>query len=45
VPLLLDRDRLATMSASAARFGRRDADEVLAQMVRHAAGHPERAGA
>jgi UDP-N-acetylglucosamine--N-acetylmuramyl-(pentapeptide) pyrophosphoryl-undecaprenol N-acetylglucosamine transferase len=36
-PLLLDPDRLATMGAAAARFGRRDADERLADMVLQAA--------
>jgi UDP-N-acetylglucosamine--N-acetylmuramyl-(pentapeptide) pyrophosphoryl-undecaprenol N-acetylglucosamine transferase len=40
MPLLLDASRLGSMSAAAARFGRRDADEKLAEMVRHAAGHP-----
>jgi UDP-N-acetylglucosamine--N-acetylmuramyl-(pentapeptide) pyrophosphoryl-undecaprenol N-acetylglucosamine transferase len=38
VPLLTDPGRLATMSAAAADFGRRDADEILAAMVRDAAG-------
>jgi UDP-N-acetylglucosamine--N-acetylmuramyl-(pentapeptide) pyrophosphoryl-undecaprenol N-acetylglucosamine transferase len=42
LPLAVDADRLSTMSAAASRFGRRDADEKLAEMVRHAAGHPER---
>jgi UDP-N-acetylglucosamine--N-acetylmuramyl-(pentapeptide) pyrophosphoryl-undecaprenol N-acetylglucosamine transferase len=32
-PLLADPDRLATMGAAAARFGRRDADERLADLV------------
>jgi UDP-N-acetylglucosamine--N-acetylmuramyl-(pentapeptide) pyrophosphoryl-undecaprenol N-acetylglucosamine transferase len=38
VPLLRDPVRLAAMSSAAARFGRRDADELLADMVRRAAG-------
>ena len=38
VPLLRDPVRLAEMSSAAARFGRRDADESLADMVRQAAG-------
>jgi UDP-N-acetylglucosamine--N-acetylmuramyl-(pentapeptide) pyrophosphoryl-undecaprenol N-acetylglucosamine transferase len=37
LPLLSDPGRLAEMSAAAARFGRRDADELLADMVRRAA--------
>lgn len=36
-PLLADPQRLATMGAAAARFGRRDADERLADMVLAAA--------
>jgi UDP-N-acetylglucosamine--N-acetylmuramyl-(pentapeptide) pyrophosphoryl-undecaprenol N-acetylglucosamine transferase len=32
-PLLTDPDRLATMGAAAARFGRPDADERLADLV------------
>lgn len=36
-PLLADRTRLATMGAAAARLGRRDADERLADMVLAAA--------
>ena len=32
-PLLTDADRLATMGSAAARFGRRDADERLADLV------------
>ena len=32
-PLLTDPDRLATMGSAAARFGRRDADERLADLV------------
>ncbi len=32
-PLLVDPQRLATMGAAAARFGRRDADERLADLV------------
>ncbi|MFL6238095.1 MAG: undecaprenyldiphospho-muramoylpentapeptide beta-N-acetylglucosaminyltransferase [Actinomycetes bacterium] len=43
VPLLQDSDRLQEMSIAASRFGRRDADRKLAEMVRHAAGHPDRA--
>ena len=42
LPLLTDPSRLAAMSLAATRFGRRDADERLAEMVFHAAGHPER---
>ena len=38
LPLLTDPDRLAQMSARAARFGRRDADEKLVDMVMQAAG-------
>jgi len=37
-PLLADAARLATMGANAARFGRRDADERLADLVLAAAG-------
>jgi UDP-N-acetylglucosamine--N-acetylmuramyl-(pentapeptide) pyrophosphoryl-undecaprenol N-acetylglucosamine transferase len=37
VPLLRDPARLVEMSSAAARFGRRDADELLADMVRRAA--------
>jgi UDP-N-acetylglucosamine--N-acetylmuramyl-(pentapeptide) pyrophosphoryl-undecaprenol N-acetylglucosamine transferase len=37
VPLLADRDRLATMGSAAAAFGRRDADERLADMIESAA--------
>jgi UDP-N-acetylglucosamine--N-acetylmuramyl-(pentapeptide) pyrophosphoryl-undecaprenol N-acetylglucosamine transferase len=33
LPLLADPERLAEMGRAAAEFGRRDADEVLAQMV------------
>jgi UDP-N-acetylglucosamine--N-acetylmuramyl-(pentapeptide) pyrophosphoryl-undecaprenol N-acetylglucosamine transferase len=36
-PLLLDPDALATMGAAAARLGRRDADERLADLVLEAA--------
>lgn len=42
LPLLREPARLTAMSAAAAKFGRRDADEKLAEMVFHAAGHPER---
>lgn len=41
VPLLVDGERLADMGAAAARLGRRDADERLADMVTRAV---ERAG-
>ncbi|MDP9394578.1 MAG: UDP-N-acetylglucosamine--N-acetylmuramyl-(pentapeptide) pyrophosphoryl-undecaprenol N-acetylglucosamine transferase [Actinomycetota bacterium] len=37
VPLLTDRARLAAMGQAAARFGRRDADERLADLVTEAA--------
>jgi UDP-N-acetylglucosamine--N-acetylmuramyl-(pentapeptide) pyrophosphoryl-undecaprenol N-acetylglucosamine transferase len=37
VPLLRDPVRLAAMSTAAAQFGRRDADELLADIVRRAA--------
>ena len=37
-PVLSDPSRLAAMGAAASRFGRRDADVVLAQMVLEAAG-------
>jgi UDP-N-acetylglucosamine--N-acetylmuramyl-(pentapeptide) pyrophosphoryl-undecaprenol N-acetylglucosamine transferase len=37
-PLVVDRNRLAAMSTAAATLGRRDADELLAGMVRRAAG-------
>ena len=37
LPVLADANRLAAMSAAAARFGRRDADVALAAMVRRAA--------
>jgi UDP-N-acetylglucosamine--N-acetylmuramyl-(pentapeptide) pyrophosphoryl-undecaprenol N-acetylglucosamine transferase len=37
VPLLRDRERLATMGKAAAAFGRRDADETLVDMVVEAA--------
>ncbi len=43
VPLLLDRDRLREMSAAAATFGRRDADERLADLVLEAAASRKRA--
>jgi UDP-N-acetylglucosamine--N-acetylmuramyl-(pentapeptide) pyrophosphoryl-undecaprenol N-acetylglucosamine transferase len=36
-PLLADRERLATMGAAAERFGRRDADERLVDLVLEAA--------
>jgi UDP-N-acetylglucosamine--N-acetylmuramyl-(pentapeptide) pyrophosphoryl-undecaprenol N-acetylglucosamine transferase len=36
IPLLCDPQRLATMGAAAARFGRRDADERLADLVTRA---------
>lgn len=37
IPLLRDTDRLARMSAAAARFGRRNADVELVSLVREAA--------
>jgi UDP-N-acetylglucosamine--N-acetylmuramyl-(pentapeptide) pyrophosphoryl-undecaprenol N-acetylglucosamine transferase len=37
LPLMGDPQRLAEMSAAASSFGRRDADELLADMVRRAA--------
>ena len=37
VPLLTDPDRLSTMAAAAATFGRRDADDALARIVRDVA--------
>jgi UDP-N-acetylglucosamine--N-acetylmuramyl-(pentapeptide) pyrophosphoryl-undecaprenol N-acetylglucosamine transferase len=37
LPVIADRERLAAMSAAATAFGRRDADEQLAEMVRQAA--------
>jgi UDP-N-acetylglucosamine--N-acetylmuramyl-(pentapeptide) pyrophosphoryl-undecaprenol N-acetylglucosamine transferase len=37
LPLLADPDRLAAMGAAAARFGRPDADRLLADLVRSAA--------
>jgi UDP-N-acetylglucosamine--N-acetylmuramyl-(pentapeptide) pyrophosphoryl-undecaprenol N-acetylglucosamine transferase len=40
VPLLVDGDRLAAMAAAAARFGIRDGDERLADLVDEAAGSP-----
>jgi UDP-N-acetylglucosamine--N-acetylmuramyl-(pentapeptide) pyrophosphoryl-undecaprenol N-acetylglucosamine transferase len=40
LPLLTDADRLAAMSTSASRFGRRDADMALATIVRDVAGKP-----
>ncbi|RKS74120.1 UDP-N-acetylglucosamine--N-acetylmuramyl-(pentapeptide) pyrophosphoryl-undecaprenol N-acetylglucosamine transferase [Motilibacter peucedani] len=43
-PLAADAARLATMSAAAARFGRRDADDRLAAMVLAAAAPAHRAG-
>ena len=45
LPLLTDPDRLAQMSARAARLGRRDADEKLVDMVMQAAGATRPAGA
>ena len=45
VPLLADPARLAAMAAAAARFGRRDADVRLAEMVLAAAGERTRPGA
>ena len=38
VPLLCDAGRIAAMGAAAARFGRRDADERLVDLVMRAAG-------
>ena len=38
LPLLTDPQRLATMAAAAATFGRRDADDALARIVRDVAG-------
>ena len=38
IPLLLDSQRLATMSAAAERFGIRDADDKMARLVLEAAG-------
>jgi UDP-N-acetylglucosamine--N-acetylmuramyl-(pentapeptide) pyrophosphoryl-undecaprenol N-acetylglucosamine transferase len=43
LPLLADRERLAGMGKAAAGFGRRDADETLAALVREAAGRLDRA--
>jgi UDP-N-acetylglucosamine--N-acetylmuramyl-(pentapeptide) pyrophosphoryl-undecaprenol N-acetylglucosamine transferase len=40
VPLVADPGRLAAMAAAASRFGIRDADEQLADMVLAAAGRP-----
>ena len=40
VPLLTDRSRLTAMATAAARFGIRDADERLADLVLRAAGTP-----
>ena len=41
VPLILDRDRVTSMGVAAAGFGRRDADDLLVDMVvRAAAGGP-----
>ena len=37
VPMLGDPARIASMSAAAARYGRRDADEALARLVIEAA--------
>jgi UDP-N-acetylglucosamine--N-acetylmuramyl-(pentapeptide) pyrophosphoryl-undecaprenol N-acetylglucosamine transferase len=42
LPLLLEREQIAKMSAAAARLGRRDADETLAAMVRSAAASGDR---
>jgi UDP-N-acetylglucosamine--N-acetylmuramyl-(pentapeptide) pyrophosphoryl-undecaprenol N-acetylglucosamine transferase len=42
--LARDTERLARMSAAAASFGRRDADDLLVAMVREAAGTPGRTG-
>jgi UDP-N-acetylglucosamine--N-acetylmuramyl-(pentapeptide) pyrophosphoryl-undecaprenol N-acetylglucosamine transferase len=33
IPLARDRQRLATMGAAAARYGRRDGDEALLEFV------------
>jgi UDP-N-acetylglucosamine--N-acetylmuramyl-(pentapeptide) pyrophosphoryl-undecaprenol N-acetylglucosamine transferase len=38
VPLLTDPDRLSAMAAAASTFGRRDADDALARIVRDVAG-------
>jgi UDP-N-acetylglucosamine--N-acetylmuramyl-(pentapeptide) pyrophosphoryl-undecaprenol N-acetylglucosamine transferase len=38
IPLALDRQRLEQMGLAAAEFGRRDADEALADLVFEAAG-------
>jgi UDP-N-acetylglucosamine--N-acetylmuramyl-(pentapeptide) pyrophosphoryl-undecaprenol N-acetylglucosamine transferase len=38
IPLALDRERLDRMGRAAAQFGRRDADEALADLVFEAAG-------
>jgi UDP-N-acetylglucosamine--N-acetylmuramyl-(pentapeptide) pyrophosphoryl-undecaprenol N-acetylglucosamine transferase len=38
VPLARDADRLAAMSAAAARYGRRDGDEELRRFVLEAVG-------
>ncbi|MGH8971564.1 MAG: glycosyltransferase [Actinomycetes bacterium] len=43
-PLLTEPDRLAAMGAAAARSGRRDADERLADLVRTAVDHDPRGG-
>ncbi len=43
VPLLGDPGRVADMGAAAARFGRRDADERLVDVVLRAAASGERA--
>lgn len=40
VPLLTDPDRLAEMSAAAAKYGRRDGDEALVKLVERAVGLP-----
>lgn len=37
VPLVLDRERVASMGTAAGRFGRRDADDLLVDMVLQAA--------
>ena len=42
LPLVTDPQRLAAMSAAAARFGRRDADVALARLVLAAAGERRR---
>ncbi|MDX6286769.1 MAG: UDP-N-acetylglucosamine--N-acetylmuramyl-(pentapeptide) pyrophosphoryl-undecaprenol [Frankiales bacterium] len=44
LPLMSDSSRLAQMSDAAARFGRRDADELVADMVRRAAATRSRSG-